>query len=155
MRIGREAASRLQLAAKVFQFFFGDAALKISAGVNSRRSMSLEIDKIAVARFGGCMKKMIERHFIERCCRGKGGNMPADAFLNLIGADNHGHGVPAHQALDAPLHLLAAGKRRLLPRGNRILIGSGRRKRKVDASLAPGMQGQLLQEAAGPFRPAL
>src|SRR5208283_3834741 len=48
---------------------------------------------------------------------------------------------------DAALHLLAAGKRRLLPRRDRILVGSRRREGKIDPSLAPRVQRQLLQES--------
>ena len=132
MRIGRESAARLQLAAEIFQFLFGDAAFEVSAGVDSGSGVSLKIDNIAVAGFGGCVKKVIERHFVERGRGRKCGNMSADAFLNLVGADHHGHGIPAHQALDAALHFLAAGKWRLLPRRDRILVGSGRRERQVD-----------------------
>src|SRR5271165_398453 len=79
--------------------------------------------------------------------------MSANAFLNLVGADDHGHGIPAHQALDAAFHLLAAGKRRLLPRRNRVLIRSGRREWQVDASLTARMQRQLLQKPAGAIGP--
>ncbi len=155
MRIRRESAAWFQLPPEVLQFLFGDTALEVSTGVHSGRGVSLEIDSVAVAGFRGCLKKVIERHFVERGRRRKRGNVSANAFLNLISADHHGQGVPAHQALDAALHFLAAGKWRLLPGRDRILIGSRRRKRQVDPSLAPGMQRQLLQKPPRTVRSAV
>jgi hypothetical protein len=38
----------------------------------------------------------------------------ANALLHLVGANHHGEGVPADEALDAAFHLLAAGEWRLL-----------------------------------------
>ena len=111
--------------------------------------MPLEIHDVAIAAFGLRAKEMIEGDFVERGGRSESRNMPADAFLNLVGAHHHGQRVPADQALDAALHLLAAGKRRLLPRRNRILVRRGRRERQVDAGLAPRVQRQLLQQSAG------
>ena len=66
--------------------------------------------------------------------------MSANAFLKLIGADHHGERVPAHQALDAALHFLTAGKRRLLHRRNSVLIRRGRRERQVHTRGALGVQ---------------
>src|SRR5690606_19018745 len=51
---------------------------------------------------------------------GVGGNMPADSldrlavFFLLVGLDDHGHGVPAHDAFNAALNLTVAGIFRLL-----------------------------------------
>ena len=154
MRIRRKPPAGFQLAAEVLQLLPGYAAFKVGAGINARCGVSLEIDDIAVARFSGRLKKVIKCHFVERGRRRKRRNVSADAFLKLVGADDHGHGIPPHQALDAPLHFLAAWKRRLLPRRNRVLVGSRRRKRQVDPRLAPGMKRQLLQKPPRPLRSA-
>jgi hypothetical protein len=98
---------------------------------------------------------MIERHFVERSCRRKRGNVSADAFLNLVGTDDHGHGVPPHQALDAALHFLTAGEWGLGLRVDRILVGSRRRERKIHSRGATRMQRQLLQQPPRPLRSAL
>src|SRR5262245_8660127 len=47
---------------------------------------------------------MVETHFQERGERGVGGNMAADTGIVLVLTDDHGHRVPADQALDAALH---------------------------------------------------
>ncbi len=67
--------------------------------------------------------------------------MSADAFLDLVGSHHHGQRVPAHQALDAALHFLAAGKGRLLDGRDGVLVGGGRGERQVDAGSASGVQG--------------
>src|SRR5258708_25125562 len=81
---------------------------EIGAGINAGCRVSLKIDNIAVAAFGGGSKKMIERNFVQRRGRGERGNMPADSFLNLVRPDHHRERVPAHQTLNPALHLLAA-----------------------------------------------
>ena len=81
--------------------------------------------------------------------------MSANALLNFISPHHHGQGVPAHQALDAAFHLLAAGKRRLLRCSNGILIGSGRREWQVHARGAARVQRQLLNQTPGAYRAAL
>src|SRR5712671_3382134 len=80
--------------------------------------------------------------------------MSADALLKLVRLHDHRQCVPAHQALDPALHLLAAGKGRLLANRNCVLVGRGRRKRQIHASGATGMKSQLLEQASGAFSAA-
>ena len=80
---------------------------------------------------------------------------PPMPSCDLVGPHHHGQGVPAHQALDAALHLLAAGKGRLLPRRDRVLVRSGRGEGKVYPGGAPGVQRELLQQPAGALRATL
>jgi hypothetical protein len=55
-------------------------------------------------------EKVVESHLIEGGAGGKGGDVAADARMLAVGSHHHGHGVPADDALDAPLDLAAAGK---------------------------------------------
>src|SRR5437868_7727411 len=80
--------------------------------------------------------------------------MPANTFLEFVGFDNHGQGIPAHQAFDPALHFLAPGKRRLLPNGNCVLVGRRRSKRKIDASRSTSMKSELLEQSSGALRAA-
>src|SRR6266576_4964464 len=80
--------------------------------------------------------------------------MSANALLKLVRLHDHRQCVPAHQALDPALHLLAAGKGRLLANRNRVLVGRGRRKRQIHASGATRMKSQLLEQASGAFSAA-
>ena len=117
MGIRRKTAAGLQFAAKVLQFLPGNSAFKIRPSIHARRGVPLKIDQVAVASFGLGAQKMVKRHFVQSGGRGKSRNMPANAFLQLVGADHHGKRIPAHQALDAALHLLTAGKGGLCTEG--------------------------------------
>ena len=76
---------------------------------------------------------MVECNFIQGRGGCESGNVPADAFLDLVGADDHGKRIPAHQALDAALHFLAAGEWSLRLGVDGVLVGSRRSERKVNA----------------------
>ena len=115
MRIGAESSAGLQFAAEVLQLLLGDAAFEIGTRVHSGRGVALEVNYVAVAILGLRAEEMIESDFIQRGGGGKSRDMSANAFLNLVGAHHHGQSIPAHQALDAALHLLAARERSLLP----------------------------------------
>ena len=65
-----------------------------------------------------------------------------------VGAHDHRHRVPADQALDAALDLLAAGQRRLLFGTDRVDVGRDRRERQRDA-LHAGVVPQGRRAAAG------
>src|SRR5882724_400249 len=146
VRVRREPSARIQLAPEILELLFWNAAFEIPTSVDTGGGVSLKIDDVAVSALGGCLKKMIERDFVERGRRGKRGNMSADAFLNLVGPDHHRERVPAHQALDPALHFLTARKRRLLVWRNRILIGGGGSEWQVNAAGATRMQRELLEQ---------
>ena len=152
MGIGTQPAAWLSSRRKFSQLLFRNAAFEIGAGIDSRRGVALEVHHVTVAVSVSARGKMIERHFIQRGGRGISRNVAADALLHLVGPDDHGQRIPADQALDPALHLLAAGKRRLLPGRNGILIGRGGGEGQIDPGGAPGMQGKLLQQPAGPLR---
>ena len=155
MGIRREAAACFQFAAKILQLLFRNAAFEIGASIHAGRGVALEVNQVAVAGFGLRLQEMIERDFIQRGRGGERGNVSANAALDLVGPHHHGQGIPAHQALDAALHFLAAGKRRLLPGSDRVLVRSCGGKRKVYAGGAPGVQRELLQQTSGPLRATL
>ena len=155
MRVRTESSARFQLAAEVLQLLLRDAAFKIGPGVHSGRGVALEINNIAIAIFRLRAEEMVERNLIQRGGGRERGDMAANAFLNLICADYHGQRIPAHQALDPALHLLASGERGLLSGGNGVLVRGGRSKRQIDAGFAAGVQRQLLQQPAGTIRAAM
>src|SRR5215831_7985861 len=145
MGIGRESTTGLQFATEILQFLPWNAAFEIGTAINAGGRVPLEVDDIAVARLGPRLKEMVEGDFVKSGGRSKCGNVTANALLDFVRANHHGEGIPAHQALNATLHLLTAGKRRLLPRRNGVLIGSSCGKRQVYTGRAPRMQGKLLQ----------
>src|ERR1700728_2166527 len=129
MRIGRQSSTWLQLATEVLQLLLGYTALEIRAGINSRGGMALKINNVAVTVFGLGAEEVIEGDFVQRGGGGEGRNMSADTFLDLIGAHDHGQGVPADKALNTPFHFLTAGKRSLVLRRNGVLVRRSRCKR--------------------------
>ena len=80
--------------------------------------------------------------------------MAADAVLDAVRLDHHGHGVPAHQALDAALDLAAARVGHLFGGVNRVQVGGVRGEGQLHPGL-PGMDAQLAEQTAHPSRPAL
>ena len=146
-----KAAAFFQFAAEVLQFFPGNAAFKKSSRIDAGRGVSLEINQVAIPGLGLRLQEVVKSDLVEGRGRGKSGDVSADPALNLVGPHHHGQGVPAHQALDAALHLLAARKGRLLTGCNRVLVGSGCGKGKVYAGSASRVQRKLLQQASGPL----
>src|SRR5713101_2431552 len=123
MGIGGKSAAGLQLAAEIFQLSDGEAAFQKCAGVNAGRCVTLKIDDVSLELIGVRAEEMIETNFKQRRGRGVCGDVPANIVLDTIGANHHGQGVPANQALDAPLDFLVAGKQGLQTRRNRVGVG--------------------------------
>ena len=115
----------------------GDAALEKRPGINARRGVTLEINNIAIAVPALGFEKMIKANLVEGGRRREGGYMTADTALFAVGAHNHGHRVPADNALDPPFYLTTAGIGRLLVNRNGIDIGCIGREMNIHAVL-PG-----------------
>src|SRR5689334_22529379 len=101
MRIARQPAHRLQLAAKMFEVLFAQAALEEGSRIHARRSMPLEINQVsAVTVFAATAEKVIEADFIERGRRSERRNVTTQSVKVLIRPMHHRHRVPANDALD-------------------------------------------------------
>ena len=70
--------------------------------------MALEVDEVAGLIAVAAVEEVVVADFGQRGERCIGGNMAADAGIVLVGADHHGHGVPAIEALDAALDFAVA-----------------------------------------------
>ena len=133
MRVRRQSAALPKFAAEVFQLFHGQAAFEKRARINAGRSMSLEINRVALELVGASAEKMVEADFKQRRGGGVRGNVAADAVVDAVGANHHRQRVPANQALDAPLDFLIAWEDGLLFMGNGIQIRSVCGEGKRDA----------------------
>ena len=103
--------------------------------------MALKID--LVARMFGCAgaKEVVIAYFVERGRRGKGRDMTAGCRLVAVGAHDHSHGVPAHDALYAALDFAAAGERWLFGTRNSIDIwGIGRKRQIYTGAIGPQLK---------------
>src|SRR3984957_6170366 len=113
MRIRRKPATRFQFAAKIFQFFFGEAPFQKRARIDSRGGVTLNVKDVAFELRRGSAEEMVEADFVQRGSGSVGGNMAADVVLFAICAHYHGDRIPAHQTFYAPLELLVAREVRL------------------------------------------
>ena len=114
--------------------------------------MPLEEDLVGRLRALLAAEEVVEGHFIERGGRGEGGDMPADAAAELVRADDHRHGVPADDALDAAFDLAVARILGLEFDRNGVDIGRGRAGGEGHAD-AEGPFAEFFQQELGPLPP--
>ena len=148
MRIRRQPAARLQLAAEVAAAARRQPAFEKRARVHARRGVALEIDDVGLAVLALAAEEVIEADFVERRRRGVGGDVSADPVRQAVGAHDHGHRVPADEALDAALDLLAPGQRRLVLGADGVDVGGDGRERQSEAGHA-GVLSQGVRAGAG------
>src|SRR5258707_11397850 len=108
MRIGGQASARLQLATEILQLLSADSSFHERARIDSRRRVSLKINRVAFEL--GCPRaeEMIESDFVQRGRGCVSRNMSANVVFFAIRAHHHRQGVPADQRLNAALQLLIA-----------------------------------------------
>jgi hypothetical protein len=94
----------------------------------------------------------VETDLIERRQRGEGGDVAADPLV-LVGAHDHGDGVPAHDALELALQVAVAGIGGLLFGGDGVDVGGVERRADVHA-VAGCLVRQLLDQESCPIRAA-
>ena len=134
MRIGRQARRGLQFASEIFQLVFSDAAEQKRTCIDARRGVALK--KHLVGRLSSflAVEEMVEGDFIERCGRGIGRNVSADAWTLLIRPHDHRHGIPTDDAFDAAFDRAIAGIRGLFGNGDCVHIGRGGHAGVVNAA---------------------
>ncbi len=110
--------------------------LEVGARIVAGRRVALKKDQVCRLAIIPTAEKVVLRDFVERRERGEGRNVSTEATVLAIGIDDHGHGVPANEALDAGFNLPVAGIGRLLFEGNRVEIGRDGRRRHANSRLA-------------------
>ena len=135
----------MQLAAEVFQLMLVEAPFEKGAGVDAGGGVPLEVYLVAGMAVAGGAEKVVVADLVEGGRRGVGRDVAAEVGVVVIGAHDHGHGVPAHDALDPPLDLAAARIGRLLIAGNGVDVGSIDAEGGADAGFG-GVGLELLQE---------
>ncbi len=149
VRVAREAAVRVQFVAEVGQVLLAEAPLQKRAGVQSRRGVPLEEDLVAQEVLGARAPEVVEADLPQRGRRGVGRDVPADARPLAVGPDDHRHGVPADDRLDAPLQLAVARVDRLLRDRDGVDVRRVGGERDADAALL-GARLQHPQQLADP-----
>src|SRR6266478_7352012 len=97
MRIGRQATARLQLTTEILQLLSADSSFHERARIDSRRSMSLKINRVAFELRRPRAEEMIESDFVQRGRRRVSRDMSANVVFFAIRAHHHRQGVPADQ----------------------------------------------------------
>jgi hypothetical protein len=153
VRVRRQAAAFLQLAAEVLQLLRRQPPLDERPRVDAGRGVALEVNDVAVVAVALALEEVVEADLVERRRRREGRDVAADAVFELVGLHHHCERVPAHQALDAALDLAAPGKRRLLRRGDGVDVRGIGRKGLPD-TVAPGVIAELAEQPADTRRTA-
>src|SRR5262245_65545227 len=93
---------------------FPEPPFEEGARVDSRRSVSLKIDEVTRLITDTGTKEVIEPDLHEGGDRGVCCNMSANARVRFVLLQDHGHRVPAQDALDPASDRLVAGIRLLI-----------------------------------------
>ena len=121
MRIGRQALA-FDFAAEIVELLFRDAALEISARVDARRRMPLDVDQVAKKVIVGGAEKVVEADIVERGGGGEARDMAAELRRFLVGAHHHRHRVPTHQRPNLVLDLRIPRRALLLGQRNGVHV---------------------------------
>src|SRR6266436_6340515 len=106
--------------------------------------MALKVDLITALSRPFTADEMIQRHFVQGRRRGVRRDMSPDIAIFTVGTYYHRHGVPAHDAFNAPLDFATPRKEGLLVSGDGIDIRRVRGERQLHAGLL-GVQLQALE----------
>ena len=79
VRVRRQAAAGLQLAAEVLELLRREPAFEERARVHARRGVALEVDEVAALLVALALEEVVEAHLVERRRRGEGRDVAADA----------------------------------------------------------------------------
>ena len=151
MRVRRQPAALGKFLAKMQQMTLIQPALEEGARIVPRRSMALEINQITNSVAVATMEEMVEADFIQRGARGVRGDVAAESCVLPVGIDDHGHGVPPREALDAAFQFTITRIRRLVLGGNRVHIRRADGRRQLDPRFPQPLQ-QLAQHQRGVLR---
>jgi len=150
MGVGREPLA-IHLLAEVVELLLREPSLEKSAGVDAGCRVALKEDQVPLPFLVGGAEEVVETHVEE----GGGGSEAGDVSTQLrglaVGLHHHGHGVPADEGANAPLHGPVARERRLLARRNGVEVGGGGLEGEVGAGEA-GLLDELFEQVMGPFR---
>ncbi|MNP07340.1 hypothetical protein D3C76_993610 [compost metagenome] len=151
MRIGRNTVA-VGLAAEVVQLCFVQATFQISAPVNARRGVALDVHHVATELLGAATEEVLEAHIVENGRRGIGGDVPTHVRM-LAGAQHHGQRVPADVGVYPAFYGQVAGIRLLTVQWNGIDVGRGDAPVKI--AMAVGVEIQHLVNQVVGARPPL
>ena len=111
--------------------------------------MALEVNQIAGLVAVAGAEEVVETHFQQCRERSIGGDVAADAVVNLVLMRHHGHGIPAHQTFQFALQHTVSGVGDFALRRNRIDVVRGTANRNIDAVVARSFS-KLFEDVVDP-----
>src|SRR5271168_3222083 len=122
--------------AEVQQTLIVKPAFQIGPGIDPRRGVALEVDKVARLVSVGGVKEMMVAHLEQGRVRGISREVTADAGILLVLAMHHGHGIPANKAFQPLFELAIARVGYFVMFGNGVPVGGCQCRGGRDARLA-------------------
>ena len=110
----------VDLLAKVFELFLGDAPFEKGARVHAGRRVSLKEDEVAAERLARRAEEVIEADVVERRRRREAGDVTAELRADLVRAHDRRERVPADVVAQPRFDLAVAGHLRLLVDRDRV-----------------------------------
>ena len=108
VRIGREAAA-VDLLPEFVELLFRQASFDEGAGVDAGRRVPLDEHQVAAVTLAGRVPEMIEPDIVEGGAGGEARDVAAELAGDLVGANDHRHGVPADDGAQPPFEARDAG----------------------------------------------
>ena len=142
MGVAAQSSFGLEFTAKILQLVDRQSAFDERSRVHARRGVALEVNQIAlVAALATSSEEMVEGDFVEGRTASEGADMAPLPFVFLIGPNDHGHRIPANDALDPSLGLAISRISGLFEGWYGIDV----RCRRLDRDLDPIAAGSVFQ----------
>ena len=142
----------LRLLAEVMELVLVDAPFQVGTGIDAGGGVALEEDQVTPMVLVTGMEEVIETHVKQGRHRGEAGDMPPQLGGKPVCLHHHGHGVPADEGADTPLHGLVAGIGFLPGQREAVHIGRVRAVREIGPGPAR-LVDQPLDQVMGPVDP--
>jgi hypothetical protein len=149
MGIRREAQLAVErLAPEVVEVALAQPSLEEGPRVDAGCGVALEVDLVAAHAVARPLEEVVEADLVQARGARIRRQVPADALVLRVRAQDHGQRVPSDHAPDAELHRLVAGEVGLLLGADRVDVAGLGQAREADLELPRALQ-QLVDEVPG------
>ncbi len=146
MGIGAQTLTGHDLLAEMVELVLRKPTLEVRTGVDARRRVALVEDLVAHPGRVLAPEEVVEAHLVQARRGRVRGQMATDARRRGVGAQDHGDGIPADHAPDAPLHLLITRELGLLLGRDGVDVAGLGERRQTDVQLACTLEQPIEHE---------
>ena len=150
MGIGGQAVA-VYLLTEVVELLLADAPFQKGPGIDAGGGVALKEHQVAAVIRGAGAEEVVVADIHQGRRGGEGGDVPPQFTGKAIGLHHHGHGVPAHEGADAPLHGPVAGKLLLAGDGDGVEVGGVGAEGQIGPR-ASRLVDQAFEQEVGPLR---